>query len=91
MLTVKCEGLSKVKNVTIQNADQIICLEDRAQDVIDQNPYLTRRKLRCEAKEGHVVLKGTVRSYFQKQMAQESLRKLDGLVSIDNCLVVENN
>ena len=68
---------------------QIYCLEDRVQDVIDHNPYLSRRKLRCETDKGHVVLRGTVRSYFQKQMAQESVRKIDGIVSIENNLVVE--
>ena len=67
---------------------KIICLEDRVQNVIDHNPYLSRRKLRCEASEGHVVLRGEVQSYFQKQMAQESLKKIDGILSIENCLEV---
>lgn len=69
---------------------KIICLEDRVQNVIDHNPYLSRRKLHCETRvtEGHVVLRGEVRSYFQKQMAQESVRKIDGIVSIENCLEV---
>ncbi len=69
----------------------IICLEDRVQDAIDHNPYLAKKNLRCEAKEGHVVLRGTVRSYFHKQMAQESVRKVDGITSIENCLEVEGN
>lgn len=68
--------------------DTIICLEDRVQDVIDHNPYLTKKNLRCEASEGHVILRGQVRSYFQKQMAQESVRRVDGIVSIENCLEV---
>lgn len=67
----------------------IICLEDRVQNAIDHNPYLSRRKLKCETKsEGHVVLRGKVRSFFQKQMAQESIRKVDGIKSIENCLEV---
>ena len=66
----------------------IIRLEDKVQDVIDHNPYLSRRNLRCEAREGHVVLRGQVQSFFQKQMAQESVRHIDGIVSIQNCLEV---
>ncbi len=66
----------------------IVRLEDRVQEVIDHNPYLVQRNLRCEAKEGHVTLHGEVESYFQKQMAQESVRKIDGIVSINNCLEV---
>jgi len=65
-----------------------ICLEDRVQNVIDHNPYLNRRRLHCEANDGHVVLRGEVRTFFQKQMAQESVRNVDGIVSIENCLEV---
>jgi len=72
----------------ISSTDPIICLEDRVQNAIDHNPYLTRRQLRCEASEGHVVIHGKVRSFFQKQMAQESVRKVDGIVTIENCLEV---
>ncbi len=73
---------------SISSTEPIICLEDRVQNAIDHNPYLSRRQLRCEASEGHVVLHGKVRSYFQKQMAQESVRKVDGIVSIENCVEV---
>ena len=74
---------------SITSTEPIICLEDRVQNAIDHNPYLARRhQLRCEATEGHVVLHGQVRTYFQKQMAQESVRKVDGIVSIENCLEV---
>ena len=72
----------------MKSKKRFICLEDRVQNAIDHNPYLSRRSLRCEAKEGHVVLRGQVRSYFQKQMAQESVRRVDGIVSIENCLEV---
>jgi osmotically-inducible protein OsmY len=35
-----------------------------------------------------VVLKGVVHSYFQKQMAQEAVRHVDGVQHIDNELEV---
>ncbi len=35
-----------------------------------------------------MVLKGTVNSYFQKQMAQEAIRRVDGVELIDNQLEV---
>ncbi len=69
--------------------DTTVCLKHRVQDAINQNPYLSRRALSCEALDGRVVLRGRVRSYFQKQMAQESVRRIDGIVSIENCLEVE--
>ena len=70
------------------NSNTIICLEDKVQNAIDHNPYLAKRKLRCEAREGHVILRGEVKSFFQKQMAQESVRHIDGIISIKNCLEV---
>ncbi|MGY8767560.1 MAG: BON domain-containing protein [Pirellulales bacterium] len=55
---------------------------------LSTNPYLSSRQLRFENKEGRLVLKGTVDSYFQKQMAQESLRQIDGVNEIENQLEV---
>jgi osmotically-inducible protein OsmY len=55
---------------------------------IEKNPHLRQRKLRFEAQEGRVVLRGTVSSYYQKQMAQESLRRLEGVDQIENHLEV---
>lgn len=63
-------------------------LADRVDSVIKSNPFLAGRQLRFEAHEGRITLKGVVNSYFQKQMAQEALRKIDGVVEIENELEV---
>jgi osmotically-inducible protein OsmY len=63
-------------------------LKDRVASLLEQNPHLSTRTLRCEAAEGHVVLRGTVRSYYQKQMAQEMLKTVDGVDTIENQLEV---
>jgi osmotically-inducible protein OsmY len=63
-------------------------LKDRVASRLEQNPHLSMRTLRCEAAEGHVVLRGTVRSYYQKQMAQEMLKTVDGVDTIENQLEV---
>lgn len=63
-------------------------LESRVHDALQQSPYLTNRKLRFEAQQGRVVLRGTVNSYYQKQMAQEALRRLEGVHHIENQLEV---
>ena len=42
----------------------------------------------CETSGGCVVLKGTVPSFYQKQMAQESLRSVEGISEILNELEV---
>ena len=63
-------------------------LFDRIHDALTTNPYLSSRKVRVEAADGRVVLKGNVESFFQKQMAQEAIRRIDGVQTIDNLLEV---
>jgi osmotically-inducible protein OsmY len=63
-------------------------LADRVSLVLERNPHLPRRNLRCEAAEGRVVLRGVVRSYYQKQMAQEVLKGVEGVNEIENQLEV---
>jgi len=63
-------------------------LEDRVMTALERNPYVRRRNLRFEASEGRVVLRGVVDSYFQKQMAQEALRHVEGVSEISNELEV---
>ena len=44
--------------------------------------------LSYETQGGNVVLRGHVPSFFEKQMAQESLRSVEGIHEILNELVV---
>ena len=60
----------------------------QVENAISSSPYLSGRKLRFEAEQGRVVLHGEVASYFQKQMAQEALRHVEGVEHIDNRLEV---
>jgi len=63
-------------------------LDDRVMIALQRNPYVAGRNLRFEAAEGRVTLRGVVASYFQKQMAQEAVRKVDGVDEIANELEV---
>ncbi len=63
-------------------------LDDRVLTALERNPYLARRNLRFETSEGRVILRGVVNTYFQKQMAQEALRNIDGVSEIANELEV---
>jgi len=44
--------------------------------------------LRFETSEGKVTLHGQVSSWYQKQMAQETLLRLDGVDGVENRLEV---
>ncbi len=63
-------------------------LLDRIHLVLSRAPHLIGRPIRVELVDHEVLLIGTVRSYFQKQMAQESLRHVPGLGVIRNQLAV---
>lgn len=65
-----------------------IPLEDRVLTALERNPHVARRNLRFETCEGRVTLRGVVGSFFQKQMAQEALRHIDGVHEIANELEV---
>ena len=65
-----------------------LSLEGQAQAILATNPYLTQQQLKLEARRGRVVLRGIVKSFFQKQMAQEALKKVEGIEQIENELEV---
>ena len=63
-------------------------LFERIHDALITNPHVPIQQVRIEAEDGRVVLKGQVSSFFQKQMAQEAVRRVDGVQRIDNLLQV---
>ena len=65
-----------------------IPLEDRVHGALQRNPHVAGRNLRFEAEEGRITLRGVVQSYYQKQMAQEAIRRVDGVCEIANDLEV---
>lgn len=63
-------------------------LAEQIHHAIHTHPHLRQKMFHYEERQGRVTLQGTVSSYFQKQMAQEALRKIDGIQEIDNRLEV---
>src|ERR1700722_16175500 len=64
-------------------------LDKLVAEALNQSPHFSRRQVRFETQEGDVVLRGTVSSYYHKQMAQEVLRRVDGVRRIENQLEVD--
>ncbi len=46
------------------------------------------RDLDCEFAEGVLVLRGRARSFYHKQLAQESVRGLEGVMHVENRIEV---
>ena len=62
----------------------------RVDTALRENPHLTGRHVLLEDNAGTITLRGTVESYYQKQMAQEVLRSIYGIHKILNQLEVMN-
>jgi osmotically-inducible protein OsmY len=63
-------------------------LFDQICDALTTSPHVPIHDVRVEAADGRVILQGSVRTFFQKQMAQEAVRRVDGVQQIENLLQV---
>lgn len=63
-------------------------LDERIRHALMRQQYLIGRKVRVSVTAEEVVLTGRVDTYFQKQMAQETLRRIAGVNRIVNDLEV---
>lgn len=63
-------------------------LDGRVQRALQRHPSLTNGKLQCETNDGRVTLRGVVSTYYQKQIAQELLRGVEGVREVVNHLEV---
>jgi hypothetical protein len=63
----------------------------QATKALRSQPHLAHRGLQLACTAGRLELIGRVASYYEKQMAQETLRSFDGDIEIDNRLEVHWN
>jgi osmotically-inducible protein OsmY len=64
-------------------------LLQRVDLAIKGNPHLSKHRVFCQEESGIVVLHGRVGSFFQKQMAQETLKRMAGVEKVINELEVD--
>lgn len=63
-------------------------LLEQVRGALKRSSYITPNQVHIETTDGHVRLEGTVGTFFQKQMAQELVRRVDGVERIENQLQV---
>ena len=63
-------------------------IDHLAKSAIDKNPHTKPADIVVRIDSGCLTLTGQVDSFFTKQMAQESLRGIDGITEINNQLEV---
>lgn len=75
---------SHIKHISSPVDQPRLQLRHLIESVLARSMFLSGKNLRFEVHEDAVVLRGVVRSYYQKQLAQESLRNIEGLAKINN-------
>lgn len=60
----------------------------RVDSALRQSPHLAGHNVILETVDGEVTMRGTVDSFFKKQMAQEAVRNIAGIDRILNQLEV---
>lgn len=63
-------------------------LREAVTEALQSSPYVGGSRLRIEAGGGRVRLHGDVGTFFEKQMAQEVVRRIDGVDVVENHLQV---
>lgn len=64
-------------------------LHSRVLKALALQTHLAGKNLRFETRAGRVTIHGKVRSFFLKQMAQETLKGIPGVAQIDNRMTVD--
>lgn len=63
-------------------------LTRRVMDQLASGSYAVLRNVECLEQKGRIVLRGSVPSFFLKQMAQSLVAKVPGVLGVDNQLDV---
>jgi hypothetical protein len=62
--------------------------QELAERCLRRLPYRTLRWVTCDVKEGVLILRGRVPTYYLKQLAQTSVARVPGLKAITNNIEV---
>jgi osmotically-inducible protein OsmY len=66
-----------------------LSIAQTARDRLDRNPGLCHGAVSCEFQQGILLLYGCLPTYYQKQVAQEAVRGLEGVQKVVNHIEVE--
>jgi len=74
------------KHITIDHAHQLSQLVKHA---ISNSIMIASQNIQYEIEQEQVILTGIVNSYYEKQVAQESVSRVNGVGQVQNRLIVE--
>ena len=80
----RCTGVSEQAMPQQKFLDCEHSLSERIHGALGRSPYCWSKRIHFEMDHDYVVLKGVVRTYYQKQLAQESVRTIKGVQRVRN-------
>jgi len=73
------------------------CRSDKSEEVVqqaqvclEQSPYSLLRHVSVDYERGVLFLRGTLPNYYHKQLAQEAVRRVDGVTHVVNQIEVSH-
>lgn len=62
---------------------------EAAKSRLQESPYWGVKGLSCDCRRGTLFLRGRLPTFYQKQLAQEAVAKLEGVLQVINEAVVD--
>jgi osmotically-inducible protein OsmY len=78
----------RITNQMEQTASPSCAIAATAEARFQESPYRALRAITCKAEQGVLVLEGRLSSFFQKQLAQELVANIEGVVQVVNHIEV---
>ena len=78
----------RITNQVEQTASPPCAISKIAEARFRANSHTALRNISCKGEGGVLVLEGRLGSFFQKQLAQEIVAKIDGVVQVVNQIEV---
>ena len=64
-------------------------IEKKISDAFERNAGIDAKKIKVEVTDGKVILRGTVRSYAEREDAEEAAWAAPGISSVDNSITID--
>ena len=82
------EHPSNIPTPTPTPAEHAGRLAEQAESRLRTNSYYALKQVSCECRHGTLILRGSLPSYYLKQIAQEMVVRLDGVTQVVNQIAV---
>jgi osmotically-inducible protein OsmY len=73
----------------IDNPANLGTIATAAMGCLQASPYHILRRISCECKDGVLTLKGNLFSFYEKQIAQETVTGIKGMIQVVNQIKVD--